>query len=167
LCSYERDEPALASEDVRRLLTDGKGLEPALELRIAKLRDAILEAGPPFVEVLPTPAGYSFTACLTHDIDFIGIRQHRFDHTMWGFLYRSTLGAVREFARGRMGLRKLLRVWKAARITAIGAFAPGEGLLESISMVFERGTENSRYLLPDTIQTTRRRKGKGATRSSM
>jgi hypothetical protein len=104
--------------DVRRLLTKGqsaeKALEPGLELKIKRLREAIVSGGIPLVEVLPSPAGHSFSVCLTHDIDFIGIRQHKCDHTMWGFLYRSTIGAVRELARGRIGVGRMMRMWKAA-----------------------------------------------------
>jgi hypothetical protein len=66
------------------------------------LRAWILEEGIPLMEIPPVPAGYNFTVSLTHDIDFIGIRQHKFDHTMLGFLYRSTVGAERNLLRGRI-----------------------------------------------------------------
>ena len=99
------------------MLTKGQSVQealtPALDLRIQKLRDAILKAGISLVEIPPTPAGHSFVVCLTHDIDFIGIRQHKFDHTMFGFLYRSTAGAVLDALRGKIGPGKLLRIWKA------------------------------------------------------
>ena len=48
---------------------------PTLELHIAMLRDWILDAGIPLVEIPPIPAGHRFCVCLTHDIDFVGIRQ--------------------------------------------------------------------------------------------
>jgi hypothetical protein len=86
---------------------------PALDLHIAMLRHWIVEAGLPLLEVLPAPAGYPFCACLTHDIDFIGIRQHRFDHSMWGFLFRSTIGGLRSFVTRRIGLRRLIAMWHA------------------------------------------------------
>lgn len=104
--------------EVEYLLRVGQPLEnadvPALELHIAMLRDWILEAGVRLVEIPPVPAGYDFAVCLTHDIDFIGIRNHKFDHTMFGFLYRATVGSVRDFARKRMTLGRLLRNWRAA-----------------------------------------------------
>lgn len=87
---------------------------PTLDLHIGMLRDWILSAGIPVLEIPPVPAGHAFAVCLTHDIDFIGIRQHRFDHTMWGFLYRSTLGAVRDLVRRRISVRRLSRMWRAA-----------------------------------------------------
>jgi peptidoglycan/xylan/chitin deacetylase (PgdA/CDA1 family) len=62
---------------------------PTLELHIAMLREWILESGIPLVEIPPSPHGYDFTVCLTHDIDFMRIRDHKFDHTMFGFIYRS------------------------------------------------------------------------------
>jgi hypothetical protein len=104
--------------EVEHLLSVGQPLEnadvPTLELHIAMLRDWILDAGVRFLEIPPVPAGYDFAVCLTHDIDFIGIRDHKFDHTMFGFLYRATFGSVRDFARKRMSLGRLLRNWRAA-----------------------------------------------------
>jgi len=86
---------------------------PTLDLHIQALRNWIVDAGLPLLEIPPTPAGYTFAVCLTHDIDFVGIGRHKFDHTMWGFLYRSTFGAVRDLVRGRMPLGRLLRIWRA------------------------------------------------------
>lgn len=87
---------------------------PTLEIHIALLREWILRAGISFLEIPPTPGGKRFLICLTHDIDFIGIRQHKFDHTMWGFLYRSTLGAFRNLVRRRISLAKFIRILGAA-----------------------------------------------------
>jgi hypothetical protein len=105
-------------EEIAFLLTTGQPIEnariPTLELHIALLRDIVLDAGISVLEIPPMPAGYEFAVCLTHDIDFVGIRRHKFDHTMWGFLYRSTAGAVREFLRGRISIAQLLETWKAA-----------------------------------------------------
>jgi hypothetical protein len=66
-------------------------LVPALDIHIDVLRNRILEHGIPLVEVPPTPYGHDFITCLTHDIDFMGIRDHKFDHTMFGFVYRALL----------------------------------------------------------------------------
>ncbi len=105
-------------EEVRHLLTIGQPAEharvPTLDLHIAMLRDRILAAGVPLLEIPPAPDGRDFIVCLTHDIDFIGIRQHLFDHTMWGFLYRSIVGALRRVLAGRMPITRLLTAWRAA-----------------------------------------------------
>jgi hypothetical protein len=104
-------------DEVRYLLETGQPVEhaqtPTLDIHISMLRDWILRAGIPLVEVLPTPAGHSHAVCLTHDIDFVGIRLHRFDHSMWGFLYRSTVGAARNLLRGRLSLSRLIETWRA------------------------------------------------------
>ncbi len=80
-------------DEVDLLLRRGQPVEkagiPTLDIHIAMLRKWILESGIPLVEIPPSPHGYDFTACLTHDIDFMGIRDHKFDHTMFGFVYRS------------------------------------------------------------------------------
>ena len=105
-------------DEVRLLLSVGQQEEhahiPTLDLHIKMLREWIVGAGISLLEIPPSPAGYAFAVCLTHDIDFVGIRNHRFDHSMWGFLYRATFGAIRNFARGRLTLMHLLENWLAA-----------------------------------------------------
>ncbi|MBZ5616788.1 MAG: hypothetical protein LAO23_22530 [Acidobacteriia bacterium] len=104
-------------DEVEILLTSGQpsanASTPALDAHIHMLRTWILEEGIPLLEIPPIPAGYNFTVSLTHDIDFIGIRQHKFDHTMVGFLYRSTVGAGRNLLRGRITIRRLFETWRA------------------------------------------------------
>ena len=67
---------------------------PTLERHIDFMRDCIVGAGIPLVELPPVPHGYRFVTCLTHDVDHPSIRMHRFDHTMLGFLYRATVGSL-------------------------------------------------------------------------
>ncbi len=104
--------------EVRHLLTVGQPIDragyPTIDTHIALLRQWILDAGIGLVEIPPVPAGCSFIACLTHDIDFAGIRQHKFDHTMWGFLYRATLGAVRGLASRRISLSRAIASFRYA-----------------------------------------------------
>jgi len=105
-------------KETGRLLQRGQPLEhagvPSLDLHIDAIRRWILEAGIPLAEIVPVPAGSRFMVCLTHDIDFVGIRYHRFDHSMWGFLFRATIGTLRRFLRGKIGLKDLGRCWAAA-----------------------------------------------------
>jgi peptidoglycan/xylan/chitin deacetylase (PgdA/CDA1 family) len=104
-------------QEVRHLLIHGQPANyaqiPTLELHIALLRDLILECSIPLVEIPPVPDGYNFIACLTHDMDHIGIRNHKFDHTMFGFLYRAMVGSVLDFCRGRKTWRQLVTNWAA------------------------------------------------------
>lgn len=104
--------------EVRHLLTSGQPAAsaaiPALDFHIALLRQLITSAGLPLVEIPPVPAGHPFMACLTHDVDHPILRNHRFDHTLAGFLYRATFGSLVAAARGRLDLRRLLRNWGAA-----------------------------------------------------
>ena len=104
--------------EIRILLSTGQPTQwarvPTLEVHIEILRAGILAAGIPLLEIPPVPAGHRFTVCLTHDIDFVGIKPHKFDHSMWGFLYRSTIGGLRDYLRGRIPARRLLRMWWAA-----------------------------------------------------
>jgi len=105
-------------QEIKFLFTMGQPADwapvPTLDLHIEMLRSLILAEGLPILEIPPVPSGYSFAVCLTHDIDFIGIRQHFFDHTMFGFLYRSTIGAVRNVLRGRLSLSRFFDVLRSA-----------------------------------------------------
>lgn len=104
--------------EVSSLLCEGQPSEnahvPTLEIHISILRAILLSAGIPFAEVPPVPAGWDFAACLTHDVDFTGIRNHRFDHTMWGFVYRAFIGSLRDALTGRVAWSKCFLNWRAA-----------------------------------------------------
>jgi hypothetical protein len=105
-------------EEVRILLGPGQPLQsaenPSLDLHVELLRGWMRAAGARFVEIPPVPAGRRFAVALTHDIDFVGIRRHKFDHTMFGFLYRATVGGLLQFAKGRQSLRNTWRNLVAA-----------------------------------------------------
>lgn len=104
--------------EVAWLLQEGQppahALFPTLDLHIALLREWIVGAGIPLVEIPPTPWGHPFIACLTHDVDFAGIRRHKFDHTVWGFLYRATAGSLVGWFNGRVPFARVRRNWLAA-----------------------------------------------------
>lgn len=104
-------------EEMYYLISEGQPKEnaqiPTIEMHISLLRATILKAGIPLVEVPPMPEGYDFIGCLSHDIDFWGIRRHRFDHTMVGFLYRASVGSLLRFLKGKFPFRKLMENWKA------------------------------------------------------
>jgi hypothetical protein len=105
-------------DEVQFLLSAGQPVEhahvPTLDVHIRMLRSWILNEGIPLLEIPPAPAGQSFAVCLTHDIDFVGIRNHWFDHSMWGFVYRATAGALRNCIRGRLSWTHLFRTWLSA-----------------------------------------------------
>jgi len=104
--------------EVRMLLTVGQPPAnaniPTLDLHIAFLKNLIVRSGVPLFEIPPVPDGYPFIACLTHDVDHPSIRQHKWDHTMFGFLYRAVFGSLGNVIRGRMPVRGLVRNWAAA-----------------------------------------------------
>jgi hypothetical protein len=104
--------------EIRHLLTVGQPTAqariPALELHINVVRDLILSCGIALLEIPPIPAGYNFVVCLTHDVDHVGIRNHKWDHTMFGFLYRALIGSVIGFCKGRRSSRQLATNWMAA-----------------------------------------------------
>jgi hypothetical protein len=105
-------------QEVEFLLSQGQPAQnahiPTLELHISFLRSVMVKARIAFVEIPPTPADYEFMACLTHDVDFTGIREHKFDSTMWGFLYRAIVGSLVAAARSRLAWSRCWTNWKAA-----------------------------------------------------
>jgi len=104
--------------EIRSLLTVGQPAAnaslPALELHIALLRDLITGCGVSLVEIPPIPDGHQFVVCLTHDVDHPSIRQHQWDHTMFGFLSRALFGSLLRVFRGQLSIPDLLRNWTAA-----------------------------------------------------
>lgn len=104
--------------ELRHLLVAGQPPEnahlPALDGHLSLLRCLVLCSGTPLVEIPPVPQGFNFLACLTHDVDHVGVRNHRFDHTMFGFAYRATLGTLIEFITRRKSAAQLFQNWLAA-----------------------------------------------------
>lgn len=104
--------------EIARLLTIGQPSEfaesPTAELHVSLLRDKIVQSGIELIEIPPVPEGYACIACVTHDIDHPAIRNHKWDATAIGFLYRATAGSLANFLRGRLSFRSLLKNWGAA-----------------------------------------------------
>jgi hypothetical protein len=104
--------------EVEHLLSRGQPAEhagtPTLDLHIALLRRWITAAHVRLLEILPVPAGCDFVACLTHDVDFLGIRRHRLDRTLCGFLWRATGGSLLDVVARRRSVGQMLRNWLAA-----------------------------------------------------
>ena len=75
---------------------------PTLELHIALLR-RLLPAIRRVVRGNSSAArtSYDFVCCLTHDVDFFGIRRHQWDRTLAGFVYRGTIGTLFGLIQGR------------------------------------------------------------------
>lgn len=103
--------------EVGLLLTVGQPPENAsiatLDVHIDLLRELIISNELPVIEIPPAPNGYKFVACLTHDVDFVGIRKHFFDHTMLGFVYRAGIMSLIDWIVGRMSIAHVCRNWRA------------------------------------------------------
>ena len=103
--------------EIRHLLSDGQpalhARTPTLDLHIALLRATFVGSGMSVVEIPARPYGHDFAVCLTHDVDFCGIRRHRFDRTLAGFVARASVGTFMELIRGRRPLGEAIRNWAA------------------------------------------------------
>jgi hypothetical protein len=104
-------------DEVRRLLTDGQpasnAMFPTLELHIALVRRLLVDSNASFIEIPPRPNGYRFTCCLTHDLDFFGIRRHKLDRTLAGFVARASIGTIAGLVRGRRRFTDAVRNFAA------------------------------------------------------
>jgi hypothetical protein len=141
-------------EEVAFLLSSGQPPEyaavPTLELHIALLRDLMCEAGITFIEIPPVPYEYKSIVCLTHDIDFAGVRNHKLDHTFFGFLYRALWKTLRDIKNDKVPWKKF---WKNLRaiLTLPAIFL---GLAEDFwarfdrYVEFEKGLKSTFFFLP-------------------
>jgi hypothetical protein len=104
-------------DEVGYLLSHGQptshAATPTLELHIEIIRQALGEAGISYVEVPSRPHQMSLVCCLTHDIDFFGVRRHGVDRTLAGFVTRGTWGTLVDLVRGRRPAGEAVRNWLA------------------------------------------------------
>lgn len=141
-------------EEVQHVLEHGQPIAeaktPTLDLHIAILRDIIVTHGAMLVEVPPVPAGYEFIACLTHDVDHPSIRAHRFDHTMFGFLYRAVIGSLTRFREGDLSWRGVLQNGAAALKLPLVHLGIAEDFWHTFDRYrsIENGLPSTFYLIP-------------------
>jgi hypothetical protein len=104
-------------DEIAFLLSHGQPVEyaqiPTAEIHIAMLRSWILDAGIPLIEVPPVPSGYTFTVCLTHDVDFMNIRDHKFDRSVLGFISRVLFPHYVKDLMYKISWDRILKNWKA------------------------------------------------------
>lgn len=104
-------------DEIAFLLSRGQPIEyahiPTVEIHISMLRNWILDSGLPLIEVPPVPHGYNFIACLTHDVDFMSIRDHRLDHSVIGFILRVLFPSSIRDVRNKLAWSKFIKNWKA------------------------------------------------------
>jgi hypothetical protein len=157
-------------DEVQFVLSHGQPIAqahiPTIDLHIRMLRNWILEVGNPLLEVAPMPPGHDFVACLTHDIDFIGIRGHFLDHTMLGFLYRSTAGTVLNVIRGRLTIGQVLRIWRAVAVLPFVYLGWAKDFWEPFEWYgeVERDLPATYYLIPFKRRAGEKVPGTGAAR---
>ncbi len=104
-------------DELSFLLSKGQTVDyaqiPTLEIHIAMLRNWILNSGLPLVEIPSFPRSYNFIVCLTHDVDFISIRSHKFDHSAIGFILRAMFPTHFRDFRSKIAWRRFIKNWKA------------------------------------------------------
>jgi len=104
-------------DEIGHLLTQGQSIRyasiPTIDIHIAMLRTWILQADVRLVEIPPSPYGYRFITCLTHDVDFINIRDHGFGRSLLGFIARAMIPQYLRNTRSKIAWSRLIKNWKA------------------------------------------------------
>jgi hypothetical protein len=104
-------------DEVENLLSQGQPIKhaeiPTLDMHIRMLREWIVDAEIILVEIPPQPGGFDFAVCLTHDVDFINIRDHMLDRSLMGFLTRALFPKHLRNTRSRIVWSRLLKNWLA------------------------------------------------------
>ncbi len=140
--------------EVAFLLMEGQPIDnamiPSIDLHISLLRGWFVMAGIPFVEAPPIPYKYKFFTCLTHDVDFAGIRRHKLDRTMWGFLYRSVIGSLITLFTGRSDFGTLMKNWFAALKMPLVFMGIVEDFWERFDdyVIMDKGSLSTFFLIP-------------------
>ena len=149
-------------DEVQFILKYGQPLAyaqvPTIDIHIDNLRKWILSAGLHLIEIPPHPQGSPFFVCLTHDVDFAGIRRHKMDLTLAGFVYRALITSSIGYARGKYAFRHLARNWLAvASLPLIFAGLKKDFWFQFKKYVeLEQGHPSTFFLVPfkDTPGTT-------------
>jgi hypothetical protein len=104
-------------KEVELLLCCGQSIQfahiPTLEIHIAVLRALLLHLGMPVLEIPPRPHKLDFVTCLTHDVDFMGIKEHGLDRSVIGFALRALTMRWVKGMDERVSVARLLKNWKA------------------------------------------------------
>lgn len=142
-------------DEVQYLLEKGQpvtqAIVPTLDIHIGLLREWIVDAGICLVEIPPVPSGYGFIACLTHDVDFVNMRDHQLlDRSVLGFIARSFFPNNLRNTRSEIVWSRIFRNWRAL----ISFPAVYLGLSRDIwfdidrYMDLERGLASTFYFIP-------------------
>jgi hypothetical protein len=157
--------------EIRHLLTGGqplfRAMFPALDMHIACCA-LITGCSITLVEIPPIPAGFRFMACLTHDVDHVGVRNHKCDHTMFGFLYRATIGSVIHFFRGRKTAQQVVTNWRSAFALPLVHLGMARDFWYQFEhyLQLERGITSTFFVIPRKDDAGRDRNGANIRRAA-
>jgi len=142
-------------DEVQYLLEKGQpadqALVPTVDLHIGFLRQWIVGEGMYLVEIPPVPSGYGFIACLTHDVDFINMGDHKpFDRSVLGFIARSLFPRNLRDSRSEIVWSRILRNWRALLSLPAAYLGLSRDIWFDIDryMVLERGLASTFYFIP-------------------
>jgi hypothetical protein len=141
--------------EVEYLLSNGQppdqAIFPTLDIHIGLLRRWIVDAGVCLVEIPPVPSGYGFVACLTHDVDFVNMRDHQpFDRSVLGFIARSILPKNLRDAHSKIVWSRMLKNWRALLSLPAMYLGLSRDIWFDIDryMELERGLGSTFYFIP-------------------
>ncbi len=141
--------------EVEYLLSNGQppdqALFPTLDIHIGLLRRWIVDAGICLVEIPPVPSGYGFVACLTHDVDFVNMRDHQLlDRSVLGFIARSIFPKNLRDAHSKIVWSRIVKNWRALLSLPAVYLGLSRDIWFDIDryMELERGLGSTFYFIP-------------------
>ena len=141
--------------EVEYLLSNGQppdhALFPTLDIHIGLLRSWIVGAGICLVEIPPVPSGYGFIACLTHDVDFVNMRDHHpFDRSVLGFIARSIVPTHLRDTHSKIVWARIVKNWRALLSLPAVYLGLSKDIWFDIDryMDLERGLASTFYFIP-------------------
>lgn len=140
--------------EVGFLLSQGQPVShaaiPSLDIHISMLRKWIIESGLLLIEIPPVPSGYNFVVCLTHDVDFINIRDHKLDRSLVGFIARALFSGHLRDTKSRIAWSRLAKNWRAVFSLPAVYFGLCRDIWFDIDryIELERGLGSTFYFIP-------------------
>jgi len=142
-----------------RLLMEGREYtekqvsEPTLDLMLEEIRAVLRREVRNYIELPPTPWGYSYTITLTHDIDILSLKEMPISRTFLGYCYRSSVLNWKQWRSGKVQTSEFLRsLWEIGRTWAakvgLGQDVWKRALPALLELEKRLGVRSSLYFMP-------------------
>ncbi len=142
-----------------RLLMEGRDYtekqvsEPTLDLMLEEIQAVLRREVRNYIELPPTPWGYSYAMTLTHDIDILSLKEMPISRTFLGYCYRSSVLSWKQWKAGKVQTSEFFRsLWEIGRTWAakagLGQDVWKRALPTLLDLEKRLGVRSSLYFMP-------------------